>query len=277
MTHHADSMRRHHTRRSNPSQARLQPPAHMALLDLLSAFASRATCSSRRLQRQAMQEEVAMRNSCTTSRKACSMRQEPRCRRMLCNMAKNISLRSQGNRRSSISSTDLMSCITCSKRKRKPTRRHKLKLRCSNINNLRMDLCPPSDRSVRPQLPRHWPLNSVSHKRRNTTLQAKVCPLARHLPTWRDHTKCLRNINRLRTLNLHLLHLKHILEPCLIQHSRLLHISKRTVNPRIMLLSITSRSSRLSRSTRLLRGTRTRCEAFLPELEKAICARRPNS
>lgn len=204
MTHHDDSMRRHHTQRSSHSNLLHRRPDLTRRQALLNASGRATTCNHRPRRRKHRVAQVTMRNSCTTFRKVCSTQRARRYLRLNCsNMDRNTNRKSHDSRHSNTNSMDLVSCMVYSKVNNKP-KQHTTKSRRSD----RRDLAPHL---------RHFPPSLGSHQPLNTTLQEILYLLAHRLPSSR-HLNYPPSIRKPHTHNLALQRNNHM--RCLTLRSR---------------------------------------------------------
>jgi hypothetical protein len=204
MTHHDDSMRRHHTRRSSHSNLLHRLPDHMQHQAPSNGSDKPTTCNRRPRRRKHLAAQVTTRNSCTTSRKVCSTRLAHRFLQVKSNnMDRNTNHKSPGSRHSNTSNMALMSCTACNKVNNKP-KQHMTKYQRSD------------SRARAPHL-RHFPPSLGNHNQHNTTLQEPLCLPAHRLPTLR-HLNSPRSIRRPHTRSLALRRNNHM--RCLTLRSR---------------------------------------------------------
>lgn len=189
MTHHKDSMRRTHIRRSRPSKPAKYHPS-TALRPPTTASGRNHISSNHQVQRPRQEEQAMMRSNCTAFSRALSMAHYQRCRPVRCRTHRASRRKSHNVQYSSkrTNSTVAASCTGWVSR-RPSSLQHRSTTRCRSIGN---DLAQP---------PRHSPPNSASHKPVNTTLQAKQVQLARQHPSSRDSNYPL-NTSRVATRNL---------------------------------------------------------------------------
>ena len=192
MTHHDDRMRRLHTQRSSHSNLLHRLPDLTQRQALLNGSDKATTCNHRPRRRNRPVGQATMRNSCTTSRKACSTRQARLCLQTNYNsMVRNINHKSRDSRHSNTNSTALVLCMACNKASNK-AKQHMTKYQLSGSRDRALHL-------------RHSLLSLGSHQQINTTLQEILCLLAHPLPTSR-HLNYPPSIHRLHTRNLALQH-----------------------------------------------------------------------
>jgi hypothetical protein len=204
MTHHDDSMRRHHTQRSNHSNLLHRLPDLMQHQAPSNGSDRPTTCNRRPRRRKHLVAQVTTRNSCTTSRKVCNTRQARRFLQVKSsNMDRNTNHKSPGSKHSNTSNMALVSCTACSKANNKP-KQHTTKYQRSD------------SRAQAPHL-RHFPPSLGNHNQLNTTLQEPLCLPAHRLPTSR-HLNSLRSIRRPHTRSLALQRNNHM--RCLTLRSR---------------------------------------------------------
>lgn len=231
MTHHDDRMRRLHTQRSSHSNLLHRLPVLTQRQALLSGSDKAITCNRHPQRRKHPVVQVTMHNSCTTSRKACSMRLARPCLQTnYNNMDRNTNRKSRDSRHSNTSSMALVSCMACNKANNKP-KQHMTKCQLSDSRDRALHL-------------RHSLLSLGSHQQVNTTLQEILCLLAHPLPTSR-HPSYPHSIPKLHTRNLALQ--RNNPTRCLTLRSRQ-PLIRHTVNKRSML-----QRSRNSRPTQLIR------------------------
>ena len=204
MTHHDDSMRRHHTQRSSHSNLLRRLPVLMQRQALSNGSGRPTTCNRRPQRRMYPVVRVTMRSSCTISRKVCSTQQARRYLRLrYSNMDRNISHKSHDSRHSNTNNMGLVSCMACNKANNK-RKQHTTKYQ-------------RSDSHVRALHLRHSLPSLGSHQQLNTTLQEILYLPARRLPISR-HLNYPLSTRKLRTHNQVLRHNNHM--PCLTLRSR---------------------------------------------------------
>lgn len=233
MTHHDDRMRRLHTQRSSHSNLLHRLPVLTQPQALLNGSDKATTCNRRPQRRKRPVVLVTMRNSCTTSRKACSTRLARPCLQTNCNsMDRNTNHKSRDSRHSTTNNTALVSCMVCNKANNKP-KQHMIKFQLSGSRDRALHL-------------RHSLLSLGSHQQINTTLQETLCLLAHPLPISR-HPSYPHSIPKLHMHNLDLQHNNPT--RCLTLRSQQLLI-RHTISKRRMLQR--SRNSRPTPSIRCL-------------------------
>ena len=233
MTHHDDRMRRLHTQRSSNSNLLHRLPDHTQRQALLNGSDKATTCNHRPRRRKHLVGQVTMRNSCTTSRKACSTRLARQCPQTnYNNMDRNTNHKSRDSRHSNTNSMALVSCMACNKANNK-AKQHTTKFQLSGSRDRALHL-------------RHSLLSLGSHQQINTTLQETLCLLAHPLPISR-HPNYPRSIPKLHMHNLDLQHNNPT--RCLTLRSQQ-PLIRHTISKRRMLQR--SRNSRPTQSIRCL-------------------------